>query len=501
MAQTRRFILFELNEVPTRVVEHYAERHPSSAFATVLRRGLQFETVTPDEGHLSPWITWPTLHRGVPSTEHQIIALGQDVAEVDRRYPPVWALLTDAGKRVGLFGSLHSYPLPPNVDAYAFYVPDTFAAGSEAAPRELSAFQDFNLRMVDRSGRNVSTGLPAREALGFLRHAVGSGLKAGTVAKAARQVATERVLRHRVGRRRTLQSLIAFDLFLEQLTKTLPDAAFFFTNHVASSMHRYWPATFTDDYHETKWSEGWVRRFAGELDYTMGEADRMLGAFMEFADDHPDYVVLVTGSMGQAAVDSADKQTKTEVLVRDMGKFMSCLGCSGWRRRRTMEPTYTLAFDDEAAAGRLVEACANVKIAGDPLNHRRVDSSTVEILLGQKNVPDEELTITIGNRVFEPEEAGLANVTIDDEVGSAAYHIPEGMLLLYDPQSEEGRRHGTPVLTTRIAPTLLALQGVARPGYMKQAIGQILDTALNAGSRRQGASQHGRRGEADLASA
>lgn len=479
MKQTRRFILFELNEVPTRVVRHYAEGHPGSAFAQVLRQGAEWETFTPDEGHLSPWITWPTLHRGVSSAEHHIVALGQDVGEVNELYPPVWALLTGAGKRVGLFGSLHSYPLPHNADCYDFYVPDTFAAGPETVPTELSAFQEFNLRMVDRSGRNVSTGLPAKEALSFLRRAVRNGLKAGTVAKVARQVATERVLRHRVGRRRTVQSLLAFDLFIAQLKEKLPDAAFFFTNHVASSMHRYWPATFTGDYKRTKWSEAWVRRYASEIDFTMSEADGMLAELIAFANVHPEYVILVTGSMGQAAVDSPEKQTKTEVLVRDMAKFMKLFQIDSWIRRRTMEPTYTIAFRSDADADRLVAACSTVKVAGEALKHRQLDGKTVEFVLGHKNVPDDELTVTIGNRALKPADAGLANVAIDDEVGSAAYHTPEGMLLVYDPRemaNEGGPKQ--PVSTTRVAPTLLALQGITAPSYMERPIEQLLEGAL-----------------------
>ena len=53
------------------------------------------------------------------------------------------------------------------------------------------------------------------------------------MAKIARQVASEQIWRHRTARRRTIQSLLAFDLFLAQLQAKKPDAAFFFTNHVA----------------------------------------------------------------------------------------------------------------------------------------------------------------------------------------------------------------------------------------------------------------------------
>src|SRR4051794_35762072 len=110
MAGTRRFILFELNEVPLRVVHHFAERHAHSAFAKVMERGSHWTTVTPDQGHLSPWIPGPTLHGGFSPAAQKMGALGQDVGAAARRFPPVWSILADEGRRVGMFGSLHSYP-------------------------------------------------------------------------------------------------------------------------------------------------------------------------------------------------------------------------------------------------------------------------------------------------------------------------------------------------------------------------------------------------------
>jgi hypothetical protein len=477
----RRLILFELNEVPIRVVEHYAAKHLRSAFAKILTRGRRFDTYTRDEGHLSPWITWPTLHRGVSNEQHQITALGQDVSDVDAKYPPIWQLLTAAGKRVGMFGSLHSYPLPDDVDRYAFYVPDTFAAGSETMPEELSAFQNFNLHMVDRSGRNVSSELPVKEAVGFLFRSLPAGLRGSTLAKIARQLATERVWKHRTSRRRTVQSLIAFDLFLAQLESKRPDAAFFFTNHVASSLHRYWPATFLDDYKATQWSESWVGRFSGEIDYTMTEADQMLGELMDFAERNPDYLVLVAGSMGQAAVDDPKWQINTEVLLCDLDKFMALLGVkSSWKRRRTMQPTYTLHFANECGADEFFEAISKVKVAGEPLQARHLGPCGVEFVLGHTNLRDDELTVTIGNRGVEPADAGIANVPIEEKVGAAAYHVREGMLLVFDPNRVGKRQAPEPVSTTRIAPTLLALSGVEPPSYMEAPIDELFGKQLEA---------------------
>src|SRR5207253_3085169 len=181
----------------------------------------------------------------------------------------------------------------------------------------------------------------------------------------------------------------AFDLFLSQLQSKKPDAAFFFTNHVASSMHRYWPATFTDDYRATKWSDDWVRRFSGEVDYVMDEADQMLADLICFAERNPDTIVLVASSMGQAAVDKAERQVSTEVLLRDMDRFLGAIGVDGaWQRRRTMEPTYTLAFDDDAGADAFMQAIARVKIDGQPIKQRRLDDHGDVLMLGHANNTD-----------------------------------------------------------------------------------------------------------------
>lgn len=480
MVSGRRFVLFELNEVPFRVVQHFTKRHPRSAFAKILERGRRWDTVTPDQGHLSPWVTWPTLHRGVSSSEHHLLALGQDTSDADNHFPPVWTLLARARRRVGLFGSLHSYPMPKDVSSFDFYVPDTFAAGPETKPPALSTFQRFNLEMVDRSGRNVSSELPVREALGFLVRALPSGIRPSTLAKIARQVATERIWKYRTARRRTVQSLLAFDLFLAQLQDKTPDGAFFFTNHVASSMHRYWPATFVDDYRVTHWDESWVHRFSGEVDYTMAEADQMLSVLMAFADHHPDYLIFVSGSMGQAPVDAPERQVRTEVLLQDLGKFLKQLGVkTGWERRRTMEPTYTVAFDEPRGAVEFLDSVATLKIAGLGIKYQRLDDRGVEFVMGQPNIPDEDLTVTIGNCTLTPAEAGIANVRIDDEVGAAAYHVPEGMLLVYDPRRDgRGSVGGGPIPTTRIAPTLLALQGVDPPSYMGQPIEDLIGAEM-----------------------
>ena len=122
-------IVYELNEVPKKLFEFYAAAFPNSAFSKLLKEARCFETETADVGSLSPWVTWPTMHRGVQNTDHEISDLGQDLSPVNKEFPEVYELLASQGVKVGVFGPLHSYPLPNDLANYAYYVPDTFAAG------------------------------------------------------------------------------------------------------------------------------------------------------------------------------------------------------------------------------------------------------------------------------------------------------------------------------------------------------------------------------------
>ena len=105
-------IVYELNEVPKRLFDFYSQAFPSSAFAILRHQSTLFRTLTADIGNLSPWITWPTMHRGVSNVDHEISELGQNLQAVNKEFPNVYEILAKDGIRVGVFGSLQSYPLP-----------------------------------------------------------------------------------------------------------------------------------------------------------------------------------------------------------------------------------------------------------------------------------------------------------------------------------------------------------------------------------------------------
>ena len=460
----RRIILFELNEVPFRIIDRFCEADPGSALARRLPSIRQYETRSEDPGGLLPWKTWPSVHRGVASDRHLIHDFGQDLTEADRAYPPLWKLLAARGVRVGVFGSLHSYPMPASLESYAFYVPDTFAAGPECLPDTLSVFQAFNLEMARASGRNVARRVPWKPAARLLARSPALGLRVATFGELGRHLAAERLQPWKSTRRRTYQAVLAFDVFMRQLRSARPQFATFFTNHVASSMHRYWAACFPQDYGSVGFTEDWMDTYAHEIDFSMSKFDRMFGTLADFVDANPDYVLWVTSSMGQEATDA--EPLEAELSMRDPERFMRQLGLEkdDWESRPAMFPDYPFVVRPDRV-GTVRVRLESLRVGGEPMTWTIEDDGFLRITLGCYRDPSEP--VRLDGREASFEEMGLENMRIEDRSGATAFHVPNGSLLIYDPAAVEPPRTRPQVSTLEIAPAILKNYAAPVPDYMR----------------------------------
>ena len=187
-----KIILFELNEVPLRIIDFYISRRPNSWLAKNHSKFKKYETFSENEGHLSPWNTWPTLHRGVPSNKHFIADFNQDMSLVDKEFPTIWSILAKNKIKTGVFGSLHSYPMPKDYENYDFYVPDVFAATSDAHPKNVEIFQKINLKLSRKSARNVDSSLPYLDGAKLLMSIGDLGFQFSTMKSIGTQLVEEK---------------------------------------------------------------------------------------------------------------------------------------------------------------------------------------------------------------------------------------------------------------------------------------------------------------------
>jgi hypothetical protein len=461
-----KLIFFELNEVPVRIFDYFRRLKPDSWIAANYSRLKKFNTISENQGHLSPWNTWPTVHRGVPNDKHFISDFNQDLNEIDREFPPIWHLLSQNGIRTGVFGSLHSYPLPRDLTGYDFYVPDVFAAGSECFPQNVELFQEINLKLSRQSARNVDRSVPYSYIFRLLRSSRDLGFRLGTIAEAGSQVLQEKLRPWKTVRRRTYQTVIAFDVFYKLLADKRPDFVTFFTNHVASSMHRYWAAAFPDEYENLRYDREWIDTYNDEILFAMDKADQMLGRLARFVDRNPEYKLLITSSMGQNAIEC--EPVETQLYIVDHGRFMSMMGLEGNDHHvlPAMLPQFNYSIKEDKA-GQFENTLRSLKLNGDPVGYRCHAGGSFSIDLGHPNL--KETLISLNGRTVNIDESGMQNVVIEDRSSSTAYHIPEGHLFSYHPSFTDEPFAEYQLATTELAPLVLSNFGIALPDHMTKA--------------------------------
>jgi hypothetical protein len=432
-------IVYELNEVPWRIVDWYIAQRPESNLARVLKRSLSYTTVTHDSGELHPWTTWPTVHRGVYNDEHQIRFLNQDLS-VAKAYPPIWEVLSKKGMTVGVFGSLQSYPVPSS-GKYSFYVPDTFARSAETYPERYSAFQRINLRQTASDGA-VASDVKVGGVLFDVARLPLIGVSTSTFVKLAQHLRNERKDAQYRSRRAMLQAPLAFDVFLDAYKKTKPQFSTFFTNHVAGAMHRYWRYVFPEDFGMTNKTPSDTFKRNSVLE-AMDIADEQIGKLARLALQDGG-TLLVLSSMGQEAIKRDPYHG--ELRVTDPQKMARAMGFTQpFRANLAMHPDFNFEFDSESAAQEFIDRAMSMRAYdGKPIWFRGArEGASVNLALGDPQTVLEKEAVVFdhgGNaRSISLKELGIEKIHRDPGTG---YHQPKGIMIWHgkDTKAADGSR-------------------------------------------------------------
>ena len=460
----QKIIFYELNEVPYFIMDEHVRKFPKSPLAKILAASYQFETYTADHCHLSPWVTWPTVHRGVNDEAHCIYDFNQDLSEIDKAYPPLWSILNRNNINTGVFGSLHSSLTSDALNDYSFYIPDVFAIESKTYPSSFEPFQAFNLSMSCKSARNVSNETSINSALNVFAALKKAGITGSTYLELFRQLTHEKLNPARKNRRRTTQSILAFDAFYKCLANHKPDFCCFFTNHVASAMHRFWAASYPDQYEEFDLSNEWILKNKNEIDFAMKKNDVFLARLLKFIDLNPEFTLWITGSMGQSANEALT--VDTEIYVVDEEKFRRFLKIPGktFKKLPSMFPQFNFSVL-EGLQTTIRNKLKCITIDGEPLIFREA-KQFFSIDFGHKNLSKKIQHIMVGDKEFLLSDAGLAHVDIQEGCAQTGYHIPNGSLVIYDSLRQKLDQSRTQISTLDIAPLILDQFNINKPEYM-----------------------------------
>lgn len=424
-------VLYELNEVPWEIIDLYVEKRPGSHVARLVDNGECLTTHTNDPDHLSPWGTWPTFHTGLHRADHNSHQLGQDPATF--RGTNFWEVAENAGKKVGLFGVLQTWPARPFRNG-GFYVPDTFARSPETVPSSLEGFQKFNLSMTNELGFSADQPLSlprlATAGVGLLAQ----GMTPWSSAQLSKQLVREqRDSRYKAGRS-IMQALPAFDLYWRQHRKEKPDLSIFFTNHVAGMMHRFWGDTFPD--YATQYGYEADPVFGAFVSEAMDIFDHQLGRVLRYVDAHPETVLVVAASMGQGPIPY--NHIGETYVIEDTDALAAALELGPTSKGMAMYPMNALEFPSPEAAKNAGELLGLIEVDGSPLiDEVEVFGESVAYKI-RAEYNRETLTRDLEYRTSvdgDPVKGTLEDLGMDTAKrlggGNTAYHVPDGIYITY----------------------------------------------------------------------
>lgn len=400
------------------------------------------------------------MHRGVSNDQHHIHYINQDLG-CARNYPPLWELVSESGKSVGICGCLQSYPPLIDQETIRFHIPDTFAPSHETKPDDYQVFQSINLRLTGENKAEASR-LGMRDLMDGLR-LFRSGITAKTGTKLLQQVASEKVNPLYRSVRATQQAHVAFDVFHDALKRFKPDYAAFFSNHVAGVMHRYWKYTFPADFgYKLSLDDGFDRFHSKSIVRAMDIFDGQLAHLESFANRNG-YDLVIAASMGQKAVHR--EPYTPELKVDDASTLARAIGFPNeLRMNLAMQPDIALEFHSAEALQEFLQLMPRLKDSeGISVLQQRysAEGCTLNVSIGRSKVAVTEKRLFVDGTPVALDQAGLTIVERDPGTG---YHQPEGVLIWRGAGVPQGDRVN--VDSRRYAPTVLSRLGIPVPEYM-----------------------------------
>ena len=285
------------------------------------------------------------------------------------------------------------------------------------------------------------------------------GVTPGTMLHVARIVAGAVARQVTKERLRNVPFMLTADMFMRLLSRHAVDLAVFFTNHVASSMHRYWYALFPDESPADAYEDEWVTRYAQEIPFSLGLFDAFIGRVMDFARA-TDRVLIVNSGMGQCAHTKRNTNRASVYLVKDLGRFLATLGVpeNAYKVRSAMAPQHTIEFPSAHDADQAFQTLDALDI-GTPRPWLNVNGNVLTISVRQ-NLVDRMLR----SLAATPAALGLVSVDIDDH--GTGRHDPDGILIIDNGRAPAMDQDRLRIDYLEFAPAVLEFFGVPRPRYM-----------------------------------
>lgn len=458
--QTKRLFLIEFNELCPALLRQFMDQGLLPNFRSFFDSSTVCTTDAGEEPpNLEPWIQWPTVHTGVPFSEHGIFHLGDGKR---LRQKGVAEVLSDAGVPVGICGSMNL-----NYGRLNGYVlPDPWDKNGTAHPDWLEPFYRVISRQVRESSRDGAGSRSELLQLGWFL--LRNGLSTDTARTVVGQLWQEWRDPGVRWRRACLLDRLLYDVFRSLNRRCAVRFGTFFCNSTAHFQHYYWRNMDPDRFTVAPLAADHPSlRDAIPHGYQM--MDQLLGRLLrDYADD---LLVLCTGLSQQPWTDTTKctfRPHRFEALLEFAG-----VPAEGCQLQPVMAEQFHVVCRDEAAAERVERGLGELTVDDEPL--MTVERNGVSVFAGCRLNETTALDRTV-RRGSDGACRPFGDLFYLIHTMRSGRHHPDGVLWF---RNHQHRVIGEKVPLTVIAPTILAHFGVPPPAHMRAAPLSVLDPQLS----------------------
>jgi hypothetical protein len=452
---TSSVVLIEFNELTPRLMERWMAEGKLPNFQRFYREAQVWQSDAEESGEaLNPWVQWVTVHTGLPLSKHGVFLLN-DTRRLD--YPQVWDVLSRAGHRVLVCGSMNAGYQP---GLNGFVLPDPWSADVAPYPRgEFDAYYEFIKRNVQEYA-SASVPVTPADVARFAAFMARRGLSLDTIRSGVTQLLNERRTGRSRWKRAAILDRLQWDVFRWYWARHRPSFSTFFLNSTAHFQHMYW-RTMEPERFDIKPTDGELADTRDAILYGYQAMDQLMGRFLALAGD--DVTLLFATGLSQQPYLKAEAKGGKRFYRLHSGELLSRLGVTGpYRYEPVMADEFFLRFEreeDAAAAAELLPAWRVANEAPLRLHHRRGTELFVQCRVRRVLPQDAELEVQGRPPVRYYDIFHLV------EGLKSGYHHPDGMLWLRRPDRAHAVHPGR-VSIRSIAPAVLQLLGVRPPDHM-----------------------------------
>lgn len=404
-----------------------------------------------DQPMISPRI-WTSIFSGKHSTKHGVEFFGDTSNAV--RQKRIWDIFNDSGNKVGVMGSLVTWPPYP---INGFIIPSIFSITPETYPQEYSFFQGIVLNERKKLlQQDVRRRNKVKELLSATYNLRNHGISNDTFFSAFKYMFWQNIVHRsrldRYWRKATLYHKMLTDMCVYLYKKYGPDFITFHIHLCDALSHRYWEFHEPSQFPETPKRK--IKKYSEVIANSYIEVDQTIGKFINMMD--PNTKLIVVSDHGFGALPSA-----IQPHVLDIDKFLKILGLENKviPARFGIKVFLTFAKRDKDEMKKTMDIIDKIvfKDSGErlfktELSERYISISTIP-KLWRTHVQDDLLVIvgTYGAYTFK-------ELFPKRKLKITGIHKEKGIMIFYGQDIREGTRL-KPASVFDITPTLLTLAG------------------------------------------